>query len=155
MSTVAHHLNLRPLFGLWKICVFVVCLLLLSVFTRFHIYAGMLIGYVETRLQIPSLLSLVPGSQTTMSYLSLRYDFPFPSPQYHGLTILAINAAYWIVLTILVYSLSMGNQKTTSRITVFVSPLLAGTVIYLVGTAVLYLNSTNILSDSVCCSLWH
>jgi hypothetical protein len=155
MSTLVHFLNPKPLLGMWRVCVFALCLLLLSVFTRFHIYAGMLVGYVETRLQIPSLLILFPGSQTTMSYLSLRYDFPFPSSQHHGLTILAINTVYWIVLTILLYSLSKHNQKTTSWKTVFVSTLLAGTMIYLVGTAVLYLNFENILSNSVCCSLWH
>ncbi len=154
MSIFIRTLNSKLLPVLWGIGFLFFGLLFPSIFTRGYIYAGMLVGYLETKLQWPSLLHIVFGYQVRMSYFSLIYDFlPLSIPHY-GLTIIGINMVYWITLAIVVYGLLRRYGKPAAGKTVFASLLFAGTMIYLVGTAVIYLNFKNILSDTVCCQLW-
>jgi hypothetical protein len=142
MSTFIRALRSKWLLILWGIFLLVISLRLPSILTHSYIYMGMLVGYLAVKIPLFGIVFNFPAE---MAYSDLIYEYLSFFSQHIGLTILTINTVYWITLAVLVHHLLQRIGKLTLWKTVLASVLLAGTMIYLVGSAVIYLYFTNIL----------
>jgi|CXWL01.1.fsa_nt_gi hypothetical protein len=153
MSTLAHYFNSKIILILCG--VFLVPILIFPpIFTHGFVLTGFLAGYLESKLEIPSLLNLIWGSKATMSYLSLRYDFPILHTNHDGMVILLINIFYITILALIFYRLLKKYEKLSSGKAALISLVSSGIIIYFIGAIAIILNLKNILTPSTCCSLW-
>jgi len=145
MSNITRRIDAKYLLVFWAICLITLSIFLPSVLTKFYIYMGMLIGYVQTKTQLLTLLGSDLSELIAGSYLSLRYKFGVPVTRHDGINILLANTLYFAIATTAFYVLVKRFGRATRPKTIALSALTSGILMFIIGISVLASNPNTLL----------
>jgi len=145
MSAITRRIEAKYLLVFWAICLIALSISLPSVLTKFYIYMGMLIGYVQSKTQLLTWLGSNLSELVAGSYLSLRYKFGSPVTRHDGINILLANTLYFAIATTAFYLLLKRFGKAPRAKTIALSALTTGLLMLVIGFSVLASNPNTLL----------